>query len=133
MRRGRCTISRDAEFLGLYLKPKNLNFSMKSLKIFQSNFGGAMIILYSAGLMLGMSLVLGIMIAVFALLFEVKADPRIEQVFALLPSYNCGICGFPGCRHYAEAIVAGHTPLNKCNPGGKEAVIQIRRMMGITD
>ena len=31
----------------------------------------------------------------------------IEEVTALLPGYNCGSCGFPGCSGLAEALVNG--------------------------
>ncbi len=39
--------------------------------------------------------------------FTVKEDPRIEQVTEMLPGINCGVCGFPGCRSFAEALVEG--------------------------
>ena len=36
----------------------------------------------------------------------------VEQVDALLPQTQCAQCGYPGCRPYAEAVVAGEAPLN---------------------
>ncbi len=50
--------------------------------------------------------------------FAVEVDPKIEAVENALAGLNCGVCGFPGCRGYAEAIVAGKAPINKCAPGG---------------
>ena len=37
--------------------------------------------------------------------FAVKEDPRIAQVSEVLPQANCGGCGFPGCRGFADACV----------------------------
>ena len=37
--------------------------------------------------------------------FKVFEDPRIDQVEEALPAANCGGCGFPGCRAFAEAMV----------------------------
>lgn len=84
-----------------------------------------MLFLFSAVLMLSLGLILGTLIAVFARVFEVKEDPRIGRVAEILPSYNCGACGYPGCRPYAEAIVLQKAPHDKCGPGGKEAVERI--------
>src|SRR5690606_16276009 len=36
---------------------------------------------------------------------------RVEQ---LLPRIQCGQCGYPGCRPYAAAIVAGTADINLC-------------------
>ena len=54
--------------------------------------------------------------------FKVEGDPIAEQINALLPQTQCGQCGYPGCKPYAEAI-AGGDKINKCPPGG-EATIQ---------
>lgn len=37
--------------------------------------------------------------------FKVIEDPRIDLVEESLPSANCGGCGYPGCRGFAEALV----------------------------
>ena len=37
--------------------------------------------------------------------FKVEEDPRIDIVESLLPGANCGGCGKPGCRGFAEATV----------------------------
>ncbi|MGV8577164.1 RnfABCDGE type electron transport complex subunit B, partial [Pseudomonas aeruginosa] len=52
-----------------------------------------------------------------AVRFRVQGDPVAEQVNALLPQTQCGQCGYPGCKPYAEAIAAGDKN-NKCPPGG---------------
>jgi electron transport complex protein RnfB len=47
--------------------------------------------------------------------FKVEADPLVEQIDALLPQTQCGQCGHPGCRPYAEAIANGEA-INHCVP-----------------
>ncbi len=88
-----------------------------------------MYVLNSLLLMFGMSLILGVMIAIFSKVFEVKVDPRITQINEVLPAYNCGSCGFPGCSQYAEAVIAHHVPPNKCTPGGPDTAAKIRAIL----
>ena len=38
---------------------------------------------------------------------HVDEDPRIDAAHQLLPQTNCGACGYPGCRAFAEALVGG--------------------------
>ena len=48
----------------------------------------------------------------------VVEDPRIDDIEALLPQYNCGACGTPGCRAFAVGILKGEVEnLSKCKPG----------------
>lgn len=48
-----------------------------------------------------------------------RTDPAVERVNALLPQTQCAQCGYPGCRPYAAAIVAGTAPIDRCPPGGE--------------
>ena len=54
----------------------------------------------------------------------------VEQVDALLPQTQCAQCGYPGCRPYAEAVVAGEAPLNLCPPGGDATIRRLARLLG---
>lgn len=63
--------------------------------------------------------------------FAVEVDPKIEAVESSLAGLNCGVCGFPGCRGYAEAIIAGKIEINKCAPGGSESVKKVAEIMGM--
>ena len=47
---------------------------------------------------------------------KVEADVRVEKVTSLLPGYNCGGCGFPGCSGMAEALVTGDMDHIACKP-----------------
>ncbi|ABE59472.1 electron transport complex subunit RsxB [Chromohalobacter israelensis] len=55
----------------------------------------------------------------------------IETLDAALPQTQCGKCGHPGCRPYAEGIAAGEA-INKCPPGGEATVIRLAELTGQT-
>lgn len=68
-----------------------------------------------------MGLVLGLGLAFAADVFKVEVDTRLEQVEAMLPGYNCGACGYPGCSGFAEGIINGEVEkLSDCKPGKDE-------------
>ncbi len=58
-----------------------------------------------------------------------NADTLVDAVDALLPQTQCGQCGHPGCRPYAEAVVAG-APLDLCPPGGPDTAAALRELLG---
>ena len=39
---------------------------------------------------------------------------RIEEIYATLPGYDCGSCGSPTCRTFAEDIVQGNAREMDC-------------------
>ncbi|MBT9532049.1 MAG: RnfABCDGE type electron transport complex subunit B, partial [Pseudomonas sp.] len=62
------------------------------------------LILIAVLALLAMCLVFGAILGYAAVRFRVEGDPIAEQVNALLPQTQCGQCGYPGCKPYAEAI-----------------------------
>ena len=46
----------------------------------------------------------------------------VDEIDALLPQTQCGECGYPGCRPYAEALARNVAPIDRCPPGGVETV-----------
>lgn len=79
-------------------------------------------ILWAALILLGVGLILGLALAIAAVVLHVKEDERIDEVAKRLPNYNCGSCGYAGCKSLAEAIIAGKEDnLKKCRPGKEEA------------
>ncbi|MGL0941812.1 electron transport complex subunit RsxB [Vibrio vulnificus] len=62
--------------------------------------------------------------------FKVEADPIVDQIDAILPQTQCGQCGYPGCRPYAEAIANGDS-INKCPPGGQATIEKLADLMGV--
>lgn len=69
----------------------------------------------------GLGLLLGLGLAYAAEIFKVEVDERIEKVIELLPGYNCGACGYPGCAGFGEGIVEGEVEkVSLCKPGKDE-------------
>ncbi|MGI6709985.1 MAG: (Fe-S)-binding protein [Bacilli bacterium] len=58
----------------------------------------------------------GVLIAIFNKYFYVEDDNRVEELVNLLPGYNCGSCGFAGCKGLAEDIIINNGDLSKCKP-----------------
>jgi Na+-translocating ferredoxin:NAD+ oxidoreductase RNF subunit RnfB len=63
--------------------------------------------------------------------FKVFEDPRIDQVEEVLPAANCGGCGYPGCRAFAEALVKADdiSDLN-CPVGGPDVMAKVAEILG---
>lgn len=63
--------------------------------------------------------------------FKVYEDPRIDEVEAVLPAANCGGCGFPGCRAFAETLVkADDIASLNCPVGGSAVMAQVANILG---
>ena len=64
--------------------------------------------------------------------FKIFEDPRIDEVEAALPAANCGGCGYPGCRGFAEACVkADSLDGLYCPVGGAETTAKIAEILGV--
>lgn len=72
----------------------------------------------------------GLILGFAAVRFKVEGDPLVEQIDAVLPQTQCGQCGYPGCRPYAEAIAAGEADINLCPPGGETTIIALADLLG---
>ncbi|PVX52569.1 RnfABCDGE-type electron transport complex B subunit [Balneicella halophila] len=63
--------------------------------------------------------------------FHVIEDPRIDKVEEALPAANCGGCGFPGCRAFAEATVkADDLGDLYCPVGGSDTMAKVASILG---
>ncbi len=69
-----------------------------------------------------LSAAFGLLLGYAAVRFRTEGDPVVDQIDALLPQTQCAQCGFPGCRPYANAIVAGEADINRCPPGGEATI-----------
>lgn len=54
----------------------------------------------------------------------------ISRIDALLPQTQCGKCGHPGCKPYAEGIASGEA-INKCPPGGDETIAALAHLLNV--
>jgi len=79
----------------------------------------------------GVGLVLAIMIAAANRKLSVYEDPRIDVVTNMLPGANCGACGMPGCRAFAEKLVSGGAQPAGCNVANDETRAGIASFLGV--
>ena len=84
----------------------------------------AVLVLTALGVIFGLGL------GLVAIRFRVKSDPVVERIDALLPQTQCGQCGYPGCRPYAEAIASDEADINQCPPGGDAGIRALADLLG---
>ncbi len=77
-----------------------------------------------------LAVLFGLLLGYSAIRFRVEGDPIADQVDALLPQTQCGQCGHPGCRPYAEAVARGEEEINRCVPGGEATVRALADLLG---
>ena len=77
-----------------------------------------------------LALIFGLVLGYASIRFKVEGDPLVEQIDAVLPQTQCGQCGYPGCKPYAEAIAEGDD-INKCPPGGEATIKKLADLMGV--
>lgn len=87
-------------------------------------------ILASLAVLGGLSLIFGGILGYASVRFKVEGDPIVDQIDTLLPQTQCGQCGYPGCRPYAQAIADGDA-INKCPPGGQGTVNNIADLLDV--
>ena len=88
-------------------------------------------ILIAIGILGGLGLIFGLILAAASKMFYVETDPRLEQLCQALPGANCGGCGYAGCNGYAEAVLTGEAPVGKCSAGGNECAQAMAAIMGV--
>lgn len=52
-----------------------------------------------------------------------------QKIEEALPGTQCGLCGYPGCRPYAEAVAAEEAPITLCPPGGERLVARLSDLL----
>ncbi len=62
--------------------------------------------------------------------FKIDGNPLVDNINNLLPQTQCGQCGYPGCKPYAEAIAADQADINQCPPGGEDTVQALADLLG---
>lgn len=88
-------------------------------------------VLGSVYILAGVGLVFATFIAIAYMKLRVYEDPRIDVVTSMLPGANCGACGFPGCRNFAEQAVAGAVKPAACNVINGEGATAIAKYLGV--
>ena len=90
-----------------------------------------MLVLTAVGALGGLALLLATGLVVANRTLYVDEDPRFDAVEGMLPNTNCGACGFPGCRAFAEALVTGEALPGKCTVSTDEGRAAIAAYLGV--
>ncbi len=85
--------------------------------------------------MAGILIILFFAIAIALLLNRSGCNTQEQEgladiVDALLPQTQCGQCGYPGCKPYADAIVQNQADINQCPPGGRNTIRKLANLLG---
>lgn len=89
------------------------------------------VVLYTVISLSGIGVTAAIVLFLIAQKFKVYEDPRIDKVEDELPAANCGGCGFPGCRNFAEELVKAEDFGDLfCPVGGNETMSRIAELLG---
>jgi electron transport complex protein RnfB len=89
--------------------------------------------LISAVLVLSLTgLIFGLVLGFAAEKFRTEGNSIVDEINALLPQTQCGQCGHPGCRPYAEAIAEGEA-INRCPPGGQATISSLAKLLDVEE
>ncbi len=94
------------------------------------------VIIISIAALGGLGLVAAIVLYFIASKFKVFEDPKIDLVEDALPAANCGGCGYPGCRAFAEATVNAASEKKSleglnCPVGGNDVMQKVGSILGL--
>ena len=82
-------------------------------------------------ILVGLGVFFATILAIAYKKLKVEEDPRIDLVEEMLPSANCGACGEPGCRAFAEKVVDNVLNPGKCTVSSPHEIDQIASFLGI--
>jgi len=88
------------------------------------------VVLIAVTVLACLGLIFGVTLGFASIKFKVKEDPVAEKVDEILPQTQCGQCGYPGCKPYAEAVAKGDD-ITKCAPGGQQTIEIIAEILGV--
>ena len=88
-------------------------------------------LLIAPGIMVGIGLFFGAVLAIAQRFLKVDEDPRIEATNEMLPGTNCGACGQPGCLPFAEKLVAGDVEPGQCTVSTDDDIERIAEFLQV--
>ena len=88
-------------------------------------------IVYSTLLLSSVGIVAAVVLFLVSKRFYVYENPLIEEVEDILPAANCGGCGSPGCKAFAEKLVNTEDISDLfCPVGGNDVMKQVSSLLG---
>jgi Na+-translocating ferredoxin:NAD+ oxidoreductase RNF subunit RnfB len=91
----------------------------------------SVLVLTALGAIGGLTVVLASLLVLASRKLYVQEDPRIDIVEDMLPHANCGACGLPGCRPFAEALVRGEVVPGACTVSPEDGRARIDAFLGV--
>lgn len=88
-------------------------------------------ILLAIAIMTGIGAFFGVGLAIANKYLKVEEDPRLDIIEDLLPGSNCGACGQPGCRAFAEELIGGRCEPSGCTVNSPEGVDKVADFLGV--
>ncbi len=91
-------------------------------------------ILIAALIIGGSGIVIGALLGVAQKYLVVKEDENVEVIYDMLPHFNCGACGYPGCNGMAKGLLAAEAKVTQCKPSKPEqrdAIVEKLKELGI--
>jgi electron transport complex protein RnfB len=55
--------------------------------------------------------------------------PTAEDIDAILPQTQCGLCTYKGCMPYAEALAQDQAAIDLCPPGGVKGLLAMANLL----
>src|SRR5210317_2003468 len=88
-------------------------------------------VINSVWLLVAIGTVAAIVLYLVSKKFYVYEDPLIGEVDEILPSANCGGCGSPGCKAFAEKLVTTEDISDLfCPVGGNDVMKEVAAILG---
>ncbi len=78
--------------------------------------------LIATGTLVAFAFLCGGLLGYASVKYKVEGNPIVDQINQLLPQTQCGQCGYPGCKPYAQAIAEQGEAINRCPPGGEAGI-----------
>ncbi len=88
-------------------------------------------VLVAIGILGGLALFFGAVLATAHRFLHVEEDPRLEKVNDLLPGNNCGACGEPGCAAFAGELVGARAAPGACTVASAGTLEVIADFLGV--
>jgi len=78
-----------------------------------------------------LAILFGVVLVIVAKFFAIPTNEKLAQVREMLPSVNCGACGYASCDGYAAALVDDGVSTGKCTVGGATLSASLSAFLGV--
>lgn len=83
-------------------------------------------------LLFTLTLIIAILLFVIDRLLQENNDNLVDKIVEKLPQAQCGNCGYPGCKAYAEALLEGKAQLGLCHLLDANTTQEIADLTGLS-